>query len=42
MGTYCRGTKEDLDELIDLANMVFSMSSGSVDFEKLLPKAYST
>lgn len=42
MGTYCRGTKEDLDELLDLANMVFSMSSGSVDFERLLPKAYST
>lgn len=40
MGEYVRGTKEDMCELIDFANMVFSMSSGSVDFEQLLPKAY--
>ena len=41
MGTYIRGTKEDMGDVIDFANMVFSMSSGSVDFESLLPKAYS-
>lgn len=41
MGNYVRGTREDIDEMIDFANMVFSMSSGSVDFEGLLPKAYS-
>lgn len=41
MGTYVRGTKEDMPELVDFANMVFSMSSGSIDFERLLPKAYS-
>lgn len=41
MGNYVRGTMEDIDEMIDFANMVFSMSSGSVDFEGLLPKAYS-
>ena len=40
MGEYVRGTREDMGELIDFANMVFSMSSGSVDFERLLPKAY--
>lgn len=41
MGNYVRGTKADMAELIDFANMVFSMSSGSIDFEGLLPKAYS-
>ena len=41
MGTYIRGTKEDMGDVLDFANMVFSMSSGSVDFERLLPKAYS-
>ncbi len=41
MGTYMRGTKEDMGDVLDFANMVFSMSSGSVDFERLLPKAYS-
>lgn len=38
---YVRGTREDMSELVDFANMVFSMSSGSIDFERLLPKAYS-
>lgn len=38
---YVRGTKEDMPELVDFANMVFSMSAGSIDFERLLPKAYS-
>lgn len=41
MGNYLMGTKEEMNDLIDFANMVFSMSSGSVDFERLLPKAYS-
>lgn len=41
MGDYVRGTREDMCELMDFANMVFSMSSGSIDFEQLLPKAYS-
>lgn len=41
MENYVRGTKEDMSELMDFANMVFSMSSGSIDFERLLPKAYS-
>lgn len=38
---YVRGTREDMSELVDFANMVFSMSSGGIDFERLLPKAYS-
>ena len=41
VGDYVRGTREDMCELMDFANMVFSMSSGSIDFEQLLPKAYS-
>lgn len=41
MGSYMRGKKEDIQELMDFANMVFSMSSGSIDFEQLLPKAYA-
>lgn len=41
MENYVKGTKKDMPELMDFANMVFSMSSGSVDFERLLPKAYS-
>lgn len=41
MKNYIRGTKGDMNELMDFANMVFSMSSGSIDFERLLPKAYS-
>lgn len=30
----------DREELLDFANMIFSMSAESTDFEKLLPKAY--
>lgn len=41
MGNYVRGTKADMAQLLDFANMVFSMSSGNIDFERLLPKAYS-
>ena len=31
----------DRQEILDFANMVFSMSAGSTNFESLLPKAYS-
>lgn len=41
MGTYCRGTEKDTDAILDFADMVFSMASGSTDFEQILPKAYS-
>ena len=41
MGEYERGTVTDTQEVLDFANMVFSMSSGSTDFEEILPKAYS-
>ncbi len=41
MAEYVRGTKKDRDERIDFANMVFSMSSASTDFEQLLPKAFA-
>lgn len=30
----------EIQEILDFANMVFSMSAGSTDFAKLLPKAY--
>lgn len=41
MGRYCMGTAEDIEDILDLANMVFSMSHGAIDFSRLLPKAYS-
>lgn len=41
MGEYRRGTKADIEDILDFADMVFSMSSGSTDFEEILPKAYS-
>ena len=41
MGEYRRGTKADIENILDFADMVFSMSSGSTDFEEILPKAYS-
>lgn len=31
----------EIQDILDFANMVFSMSSGSTDFANLLPKAYS-
>ena len=34
------GTAQDVEEILDFANMVFSMSSGSIDFRRTLPKAY--
>lgn len=40
--TQSYGNKEqNRQELLDFANMVFSMSAGSTDFEALLPKAYA-
>ena len=41
MGEYERGTNTDIEEILDFADMVFSMSSASTDFEEILPKAYS-
>ncbi len=38
----CKGIKEELEDILDFANMVFSMDDNSgVDFATLLPKAYS-
>ncbi len=36
-----RAKPEDFDELVDLANYVFSHSGGRVDFPSLLPKLYT-
>ncbi|MBO5032290.1 MAG: GNAT family N-acetyltransferase [Lachnospiraceae bacterium] len=40
-GEYCRGTAEDTEDILDFANMVFSMDYKSIHFASLLPKAYS-
>lgn len=40
-GRYCRGTVEETEDILDFANMVFSMNYNSIDFSSLLPKAYS-
>ncbi|MBQ7943023.1 MAG: GNAT family N-acetyltransferase [Lachnospiraceae bacterium] len=45
MSEYCVGSVKDTtvidtEEILDFANMVFSMSSGSIDFRRTLPKAY--
>lgn len=40
-GTYCRGTASDTEDILDFANMVFSMSHGGINFATLLPKAYA-
>ena len=40
-GYYCKGTVTNTEDILDFANMVFSMSYKSVDFAKFLPKAYS-
>lgn len=38
----CKGGTEELEDILDFANMVFSMDSNNgVDFAALLPKAYS-
>lgn len=38
---YERAGMEDFEELVDLANYVFSHSGGRVDFPSLLPKLYN-
>lgn len=38
---YCKGTIEETEDILDFANMVFSMSYRSIDFARLIPKAYS-
>lgn len=48
-GTYCRKifkdasyeTETEMEEILDFANMVFSMDYGCIDFAALFPKAYS-
>lgn len=38
---YCKGKIEETEDILDFANMVFSMSYRSIDFARLIPKAYS-
>lgn len=38
---YDENHPEEMQELLDFANMVFSMSYGGTDFASLLPKAYA-
>lgn len=40
-GIYCRGTVEETEDILDFANMVFSMNFNSIDFAAFWPKAYS-
>ncbi len=40
-GVYCRGTVSETEDILDFANMVFSMSYGGIDFARQLPKAYA-
>lgn len=40
-GTYCMGTAGETEDILDFANMVFSMDYNGIDFASLLPKAYS-
>lgn len=42
MFTYRKATPEEMPELLDLANYVFSQASVPHDFAKLLPKVYGT
>lgn len=37
----CTSAGRDLEDILDFANMVFSMSDGSIDFAAYYPKAYS-
>ena len=41
MFTYRKATPEEMPELLDLANYVFSQSAVPHDFAKLLPKVYA-
>ncbi len=38
---YCKGTSADKEDIIDFANMVFSMNDQPHNFKTLLPKLYS-
>ena len=38
---YYKGKTEETEDILDFANMVFSMSYRSIDFARLIPKAYS-
>ena len=38
---YNESNAKEMEELLDFANMVFSMGYGGTDFGALLPKAYS-
>ena len=37
-----KGACDELDDILDFANMVFSMSSDSIDFSTCIPKAYAS
>lgn len=40
-GVFVKGTTEDAGDILDFANMVFSMEYSRTDFAALLPKAYA-
>ena len=40
-GRYCRGTQAEIEDMLDFANMVFSIHYRPIDFAALLPKAYN-
>ena len=37
----CSSAEGELEDILDFANMVFSMSDSSIDFGAVYPKAYS-
>lgn len=40
---YCfKGVCDEFEDILDFANMVFSMSSDSIDFSTCIPKAYAS
>lgn len=41
MAVYSKEMQQTSQEILDFADLVFSLSSGSTDFEAILPKAYS-
>ena len=41
MAVYSKEMHQTSQEILDFADLVFSLSSGSTDFEAILPKAYS-
>lgn len=40
-GSYVRGTAADTEDILDFADMVFSMEHNRTDFVKIYPKAYA-